>query len=819
MSYLNRFCIGAFVAMFLLGFAMTGQAIAQDQQAELTSLGMYGVTAYGEGRWGVTRARTKNETDRDLTATAVVYESSQPNLQHAVRCWTPARSKLWVTLPIRPIDVPDDAASFELRYQMTIMQEGRETASTVGKLTPLHEPQRYAPVVFRDADNPGMDDSPVNLLQAMLIDDKRPKRTYHLRPDNMGREQFVYESMGMMLVDGWAPKIDEAQRQALLLWLESGGTLWLTLDGTNPAWAQELLGDRFDVAVLDRIDLGQATISDGKSTHYFDGQGYSRPMVRVVPGETWTVTHAVDGNPAGMYRTIGLGKLVVTTAHASMWLDQDEAITPVAQSLWRQLRGPYDADDSLATAAEAMSRQVGDLIGYKVMGRGPVLAIMLVLVVALVLAAVWLNRCKSQRREWMGLVSPVLAVVVAAIIMVAGFAWQSQVESMVASYDIIRTSDHLPFAGGHGVVGIYRNPSGEGRHVDVHFNRIAPSINTGNLTGEVTRLLWTDLDKVTLVQASLPPGQVHTWPFRRFEDITPNTRAQANFGDGQVTGHWRSLSKKSETTDFNRLTDALMAGPAGKLALSFDQQTSTWQARADNILEPGRYILAGLMSSDAQRHQQAYANAWPFLEAGRDSIALLGWSKIIAPHIQLDDGGAAGRSAHTLVISPVVVSRLAAGERVTVPSPLVTMTPYRAPQGNSNGPRLRNTAYDPQRKQWIGELTSPATIVMHFAPPAGLGKVQIERATLQVDINAPQRSVTLLSLNPTTGKLNEISTHRSPDGRLTSRIEEPDHLVMDNRGRIALGVKISDADDPASLVLWSITGISVQMAVSPAGAK
>jgi hypothetical protein len=160
-----------------------------------------------------------------------------------------------------------------------------------------------------------------------------------------------------------------------------------------------------------------------------------------------------------------------------------------------------------------------------------------------------------------------------------------------------------------------------------------------------------------------------------------------------------------------------------------------------------------------------------------------------------------------LVSIPLAIDRPAPGTRLIIPAPFLS---YRG----MIRPELNLTAlYDPQHHSWVSSRNQPARTLLRFQIPPELLPLRIDRAELEVDLNAQAR---LFEIFTAEGPKTEVLASRhSPVGKIRLLIDRPDALRLDASGGLYLGLAIGEAsrlpgeEKPSSE--WKINDLQLQL--------
>jgi hypothetical protein len=293
------------------------------------------------------------------------------------------------------------------------------------------------------------------------------------------------------------------------------------------------------------------------------------------------------------------------------------------------------------------------------------------------------------------------------------------------------------------------------------------------LGGTTRRIVRTDLDAWHWENLTLPAG-VRTAPFQYGTKIDRPIEAHAIFGPEGLTG-------TITAGPFEDLGDAIIAIPwRGQLAAEVDGDGS-FAAGAGDVLAPGQFISGGLLSDEQRRRQSIYQQLLP---GGRDATyperpMVLVWAKPLKMHFTFPS--ATRRVGSALLAVPLQIDRSPPGTRIVIPSPFLD---YRAVSGPR---RERSATYSNVRREWL-ERRSPSNTCLRFQIPPQVLPMQLEHATLTVQINAPSRELEITGWAAKTPI--SLARRSGPVGTLQFEIDRADVLQLDDQGGLLLAIDV-----------------------------
>jgi hypothetical protein len=161
-------------------------------------------------------------------------------------------------------------------------------------------------------------------------------------------------------------------------------------------------------------------------------------------------------------------------------------------------------------------------------------------------------------------------------------------------------------------------------------------------------------------------------------------------------------------------------------------------------------------------------------------------------------------SGAALVAVPIEVERPAPGTRVLIPE---SFLPYQSVR-----PEEFALLYDPKKGAWVSARTLPAKTMLRFQVPRELLPLEIDRATVSLDISAPGRPLEILA---GLGRNEVLATRVSPLGRLRIQIDRPEVLQPDAAGGVYLGIAVGDSGQAAkgkTVAEWAINDLRLELA-------
>ncbi len=779
--------------------------------------GVVGTRRFTPGRWGLVGIEAYNPTDRPVRLVPSVFFAENPSTQFARQLELPPRSQRRSWCLVRAPDVlggfQKSAEVRTLAFQQIGSQrkplpppEGGRWASQLVAL------QRGHPIVgalFDRSDRPG-DREAYQAIMAMQTAARLPPEVADFWGMWLPPVPEGLDMLDCLVLAGDRLAEDAAARAAVRQWVRGGGRLWIMLDRVEPATVRRLLGEGLWFEVVDRVGLthvdvcdvvGEGRLSSDPPRDFDDPVDLVRVLVSGVE-----VLHTVNGWPASFSMPMGRGRVLVTTLGARGWMrprgpgdprppGPDSPSHFVALSPLRRLAGEMlsawpEPSQPAAPLAETLSEEVG----YRVPPRAGVLAIFAGFWAGLGLAGVVLAR--RRRLEHLGWLGPGLAGLAAVGLAGWGYATRHRVPPTAAILQVAEVAPGGEEIDVQGLMALYHPEPSEA----------VPEIRGGGLYwpdpsglgGTIRRMCWTDLDTWHWEELRLPAGVRYAHLRQTLRPEEP-VRAHGAFGPEGFAGTLAGpLAGPS---------DALLVGPAGRLAVHLDQSGSFACGPGDALLA-GQFLPGALLSEPQRRRQTVYQcllSDEPLAERPR----LHFWADLMPGGVEFPEQ--VRRVGAMLAAVPVEVRRTPPGHRVHVPAAFV---PYRAVMA---GDAPHASAYDNHARQWV-PLRLPAETWLRFQVPAEVLPLRVDQAWLMIDLDVPGRRVEILGRRG--GQVVVLGSRQSPLGKLRFHLDQREALGLDARGRLLLGIRVgpetarndSDSVAVAAGTPWRIAAVALEIA-------
>lgn len=816
-----------------------------------------GVSIFLPERWGIVGETIANPTDAPIEVLSAHSFPADTQLQFARQVWVPPQAKRSFSYPLLPPAGSTKDTTMPVQSVLIDRSRGSEVllgdqGGTLVHPGLLPSKSDTGPVTGLMSDP--NDREATWLVQVARVAFHRTARLARFDGDTLPPTRESLDGLDELVVANDRPAADRAGVLALRNWLHAGGRLWVRLDRVSPATVSLLLGEDCPCTVVDRVGLthwqivrerfvpdpdregfdhssGPLTAEEGRigpsaladlglkpDTKSLIVEGkiddFEDPveMVRVMAPDG-SVVHTVNGWPASFWRRSGRGLVLFTTLGSRAWFRPrsknnpapQEPLNPVArfqvtQSL-QDVAGPFlKPRTEPPLKAETFGPLLLEQVGYRILGRGFVLAILGGFCVGLAAAAwgLWRRGVSLALLGWAG---PAAGLAAAILLIALGHQVREQIPPTAAAAQFVEIMPGAEDAPVTGLLGLYDlNGAGSPPPGSTRGGIFLP--NFKGKEGATRRMVWTDMDSWHWENLALPPG-LHLAPFESTVRISEPISARATFGPDGAIG-------RLDLGPLRNAADAILAFPFHRnLAVRFTGAAGGFTAGPGDQLARGQYLGADFLSSEQQRRQDIFKNllerqstprypARPTLLVWTDPLDL-GFTFVEGTHPRAKRGK--GTVEHldlgftfpeetrqigsALVTIPLTIDRPPPGTRLTIPAPFLS---YRS----LIRPELSLTPlYDSQRNEWLSYRTQPARTILRFQVPPELLPLRIDRAELEVDLNAQARPFEIFTQEGP--KTEVLASQHSPVGKIRLVIDRPDALRLDASGGLYLGLAVGAA--------------------------
>lgn len=730
-----------------------------------------GVRILEPGKWGTIRSVVANRSASESVGLILVQFPSDPLRQFGSRVWTPAWSTREVQTPVLLGSQPERATSVELATRLLGadgVQRGRQAAVQ----TPITRGRFESAIITPDEESEAQP-----LVAALRKAAGLKPTTFLLKPRTLPTSAAGYEAIDSVFVTASELNLDPLRCDALVAFLERGGRLWILLDGAaDQHWMRELLGDRWDMAVLDSVEVTNFVLR-GPSGETEQNLDYGVQFARVV-APSFEVTHTIQGNPAALRKAIGRGQLVVSTLGVRGWLDSGGGPTAALGDLQAFVAPAEDSRLLTASDTKLFDSHIGREIGHEVLGRGAVAGVFGVAVAALCGAALWASR--ARRLELAAPAAALFALVSGGVLIGLGRATQSQTASTAASGQLVIYAEVPDRAEVLTRTSVYRSPEDGKLQSTLRTSRGGTVFPDRGGSGALEQMIWTDPDSLEILGLDMPPGA--GVQLTSHASIKGLGEARATIGVDKA-GIRGTLNIGGGTTR----AQPVLVTPRGSQALRLDKDGVVRQQSEDTL--GSATLQSEEQLARTQTLRDLLGKAWY-----PSKPMILIWGDLVDTGVQLP----VPEKGSSLRAIPVVFEVPPIGEEVLIPAALISAEPLRGNVGN----RKSGAVYDPLKRTWLGEVHQPMLVVMQYRIPAEFGHIDIQSAELTLDLRAPGCRFDVVVVRD--GALRVVGGGTNPSGRTVIDLVGDKAPQMDSEGRVLVGIEVHGSESMADGPGWAL---------------
>ncbi|MEO1993921.1 MAG: hypothetical protein ABGZ17_01430 [Planctomycetaceae bacterium] len=749
-----------------------------------------GVSRYQPGVWGALAITVSNPTAEPVEVLVATYFEENPLLHYGRRLWIPAKSILESSFPILPPAHPKNRKRLEFR---TLMQPlGSDNAPWTraddgGRVNegvlPLAE-SRTTTGVISDAYG---DELRQSLTSTARVSRDLPKSLVGFHDRFLPATPELLQGLDQAVICTDRLNTDPAGTAALRRWIQSGGYAWIMLDQVQPETVAALLGDAFDTHIVDRISLNSVLMvgEQGRSKTPADPEPREFedpiPFVRVIPGDV-EVAYSVNGWPAAYWRSVGRGRVLVTTLGPRAWMRDRTRHDVARQDL--NFETPFivltpmsilaaeffENKPEIPLQVDELKTFLAEQIGYAILNRQQILGILGGLSLFLIVTGVVLTR--SKRGEHLGWLAPCGAMATAGVLVWLGSQDRQQVPPTLATAQLINLVPGADDVNVSGLLAAFNADESTKQIGSESTGVFFPDMS--GIEGKTRRMIWSDMDSWTWQQLRLPPG-VRNAAFTYYGPLTSTPSAVAQFTSDGLLG-------KFETGGFQNVEDVVIALPKQRGLWAELQEDGTFRSGAAHVLARNQYIGDALLSDEQRRRQQIYQK---MLTKNRGASfptkpTLLAWADPLDLKFSFPDTTRQVGSA--LLTIPLTIEQTPPETRVSIPSAFLIFRSVGGPKSQSP-----SSAYSNRTGEWVKSRRAGRSH-FRFQLPAEVLPIKLDRAQLNIQIDASSREV---DINAVLGdQVTPIKRLQKTVGRITVDIDQADQLQLDEAGGLTIGIYV-----------------------------
>jgi hypothetical protein len=789
-SPIGRVVLWRILPAVLFVAALLATAVRTSAQTDTLKLesanGVSGVRIYEPGRWGIVRGVIANHGDRDATPLLTINLSESPLTQFCSRVWVPAGARREVFTPFLPESADASPQTLNLESRLVVQTADHETAAPPQSARAICTHGRFDSGILAD----DSDDDAREFVGAFREAAGLKRTTLGLASADAPTIPDAYEALDTLFISRASLDLDPTRLNALRRWLERGGRVWIMLDQVSPESAALLLGEDWDVSIIDTVEATEFAIN-GPTTTTTQRLDVGVPLLRIC-APSFEVTHWISGSPVAMHKSVGRGELVVTMLAARGWLDDNRSATQALKDL-QSFVAPTGSAPSLSTSTmQAFRDHIRREIGYRVIERRLVILVFGAGSLAVFAAGLWLSR--RGRLEYAGAISVAAAVAAAAVLIAMGSANQSKTPSTVASAQLVQFDGRTARGEMLDRTSFYTSPTDAGRAAEIRSNRGGAMHHERAGSASLVRYIWDDPETSTIEGVDVRGGAAATITTHGEVTLASTPRAIIGFDASGLAG-------RLDLPDSGGASDALVATSTGCIAVHIDPAGRLTSTSTD-LLDRGEFSTSALLTQlDISR--QGVLRTLLVRPTFPTEPSLLLWTDPLPSGIAYS--GPAVNKGSALLVIPLTFERPPAGTEVSVPSPLMSMLPFR----QSIGKRAVSTVYNPDTREWLNDIRQPMLVVMRYLPPRELFPMSIQQATITVEVRASGWDYQVVSVDG--DRLRALGRASGVTGRTELVLSGDQSPPVEPDGSILIGIDVKPVGDPTSSEGWSVRRMALSV--------
>ena len=798
----------------LFCFALMSQCVQAEDVSLLAPPRAMGRNRLAYESWVplITQVANGGTEDEELLVTS--YFDDVRDRQFGRRFWIPENSVRTIWYLIRTPPPPSLAANANGGQQEEVQPKNAQTLllrergavetavlSDDGKRT-TDRFLRCSPVapdtlMIGDAN----DDESLHLVNAARIQGSRDPLFHLSDQDPLPPVVEAYSGLRCIVLASDRVLSDQSGLQALRDWMIRGGRLWILADRVGVDVVDQLLDGEAALTEIDRVDLTTVRMERGSrslGSVRSPVREFETPveMVRVIADNFDEVFH-VDGFPAALERTIGDGRLLVTTLGSRAWYRRptsaETRILP-KKTLVRNVQAyPTSECATLSTVFWGLGEETTTesvdwraastgLVGYAVTSRKHVALCLVGFCVVLLVAGsiAW----KTGRLASIASVALALSALVTLGLIGLGMTSRSAIpptQAMVqlADFDVLGNTRI------RGAMSIYRTGIGQ---------KIIQAPDQGTIqftaapSGSATRLVWTSSGHKQWENVQIPAG-VQELEFDVWQTFAPS-QAVLTLNSNGLVGHFSGR-------DWDRPESGILASRGGRLAVvQFTDQGL--ESNTQDVLPTGRFVAEDVVDDRAQRRIALSKRIFSGNRRLPNQPRLYFWDTPLP--LGIDAVDAQRQVGEAIVNLPVVFERPPSGTSVSLPPSVIQYNTVPHPTLGLS------SVYNNRTGLWNESQSEEnfTTLECHF--PTALGPITLERIRFSAELRIPNRDVRLLAVG-SDGTETELMSWQSPVGPVRFDIDSQPGWQQDG-GPFTLIIHVGtfqgDTDTSPDQTTWRI---------------
>ncbi|WP_010583979.1 hypothetical protein [Schlesneria paludicola] len=760
-----------------------------------------GTLTYLPEQWGELQLRLENSADTARSLLCTSYFGDNTSLQFGRQLWLPARSKLTLSHPVlfpKVEQAQDHAINVHSLLVETVKGNEVLIKNDSGQLRHdsslrMTESPRNTGIVAGWESGDDLPQEVLDLVIASRVDQGLSNRTTPLDLQFLPGDETSLLYLDHIVVADNRLIDDEASLIAIRRWLHAGGRLWIMLDRTDPVILERLFGDEFRGHLVDRVGLTSFGIDRVPTLAAPDGE--RGPVVEHdVPVELaqivmtgMKVWNTVNGWPVAMTKSFGEGRLLVTTLGARGWIkptppDEKKPVGPQSANLvspYVPLSPMEDLSayvlgkrepELIAPATQESFAQ--ERISYKVPGWTLIVGTMCSFLALLLATAIWLWR--TDRAEHFGWSASLLALLYGVILTGIGLTSRYGVPGTIASVQLVQALEGTEDVRTQGVISVYRPEGVDSLVRTTNGGKFWPRLASAE--GSTRRMVTTDLKTFHWDGLPQAAGQ-QLYSNANSMSFVNRIEARATVDHQGIVGSYQGQPIL--------MTDALLATRYGRIGVKLGSD-DRFTASADNVLQADQYLDATFLGDEQDRRRRIFEDlfknrSW---KDYLDTPHLLLWMKDWDAGYEFGEGLV--HNGNSLLAVPLQLTRPAGGTEVLIPSPLLSISTRRPPDGSTAA-----GFWDDKAKVWQ-ERSGASVTWLSFQIPHDLLPLEATKARVEIKISGPSGRTEIMGIKG--GASVSLKTVVNPIGAFSFEITDADLLTLSDQGELSLGISTGNLD-------------------------
>lgn len=588
-----------------------------------------------------------------------------------------------------------------------------------------------------------------------------------------------WESIDLLVVAEDKMLRDAAAVEAIKRFLFSGGRVWVMLDRLDCDLVRPLLGTDQVCELVDEVELSEfvaevhnSALDLAESDRRVSlEQDAKMKRVLQIGGN---VMVSVNSWPAAIEMSVGYGHLYLTTLDSRAWIKlrkEQQSFDDLYQSNYESQAwaNAFALEVNAGRSPLPMQEEVEyplKYIGNPVVPRQWVAIALLGFCSVLALGGMW--RCWAGDMSTLGFIAPLLALVASGGLLLASTWIRRDIPESVSRLQVVEFGGGGSFALAREQGAIFLDAANAMRLEGKSDGR---AVAGETMSSGIRRFEIEDFQKWSLTNPAWPPG-------------TSRYRTQFVFGTQgmSVAAHFTAggLHLEMPAGLPSPLEDPVLGFVRGDPLLC-RPATDGYDVDGSITVDAQRWIAGSIISDEQQRRLEIYSAYFrPDEKFQRPPRMLYGWTELWdGPQWQKQ----LTQNGFALVALPVELQRPATGDEVYVPHGLIQLRRKLGELGNTS-------AFNDATGKWVKELSMGTEAQLEFVLPAEVVPIAVDAIDLELDIRAPQRTVTVSVVTPTGNVL--LTRLESPSIPWQQRITDPALLAEAADGVWELVLQVSE---------------------------